>query len=165
MRPQGLTETAVLGVSAPGASWAARLTSSFCSRASGGLMTTPRMRDRRLNELCDLSREKIERLKLFLYCCYIVFRGRRAVGIHILWNFRNIRKTVRRNNKVVKAVPPGSIPLHWSRAPFPAVNCGRICGRQRGAKTVQTVHLGVSPEGGMYGTDLSSQHKYYRSRQ
>jgi hypothetical protein len=68
-----------------------------------------------------IIREKIERLNLFLHCCYSISRGRRVIEIYNKWNFRSTRKTVRRNNEVIKAVPPGCIPLPWSRAPFPAL--------------------------------------------
>jgi hypothetical protein len=37
--------------------------------------------------LCGLSVEEIERLKLFLYCWYIAWRGRRAFRIHNFMEF------------------------------------------------------------------------------
>ena len=68
-----------------------------------------------------IIRKKIERLNLFLHCCYSISRGRRMIEIYNKWNFRSTRKTARRNNEVIKAVPPGCIPLPWSRAPFPGL--------------------------------------------
>jgi hypothetical protein len=65
---------------------------------------------------------KTERLKLFLHCCYSVSRGRRAIGIHHNWNFRSTCKKSGGITIEIMAVPPNCIPLHWSRAPFPAPN-------------------------------------------
>ncbi len=108
---------------------------------------------------------KIERLKLILYCCYSVARGRRANGISYKWNFRSTRIAVRWNISVRQAVPPGCIPLHWSKAPFPALKRNPGCIRTERRLDRPGCIPRVCSEAGSYGTDLSSQHQYHLSRQ
>jgi hypothetical protein len=53
---------------------------------------------------------KIERLKLFLHCCYSVARGQRAIRINNKWNFISTRMIVRRNNNIDKGSAAGLYP-------------------------------------------------------